>query len=55
MSEKKKPKLPISTAKAAEVLEKHNIWRRGGLGVPTDPFDLGLALEVAVRALRGEL
>lgn len=37
---------------ARRVLESHNRWRRGDDSVnQTDPADVGVAIEVAVRAL----
>ena len=37
---------------AAEILEEHNAWRRGGDGEPTDVRLLGLAIDQAVEVLK---
>ena len=39
--------------KAIEVLEAHNIWRKGADTEPTDPKQLTEALEIAINLLKG--
>ena len=40
---------------AADLLERHNAWRRAGDGEMVNPKELGLALALAVKHLRGSL
>ena len=37
---------------AAEILENHQLWRRGGDGPQTVPVSLGKALDVAIAVLK---
>lgn len=42
----------MTSKQAALILARHNKWRRGGNGKPTDGKPLGLAIELAIKALR---
>lgn len=43
----------MTTEKALEILERHNLWRRGADYVEaTDPRLLGMALDKAIEVLR---
>lgn len=43
----------MTPAKAAEILEKHNAWRRGDDAHPMQsPTLIGKAIDVAVKVLR---
>lgn len=46
--------MPLSASKAwaAEILSKHNKWRRGDDSIdPTHPVDLGKAIDIAIKCL----
>ena len=43
---------PMTAVEAANILERHNRWRRGGDGEMDPPALLGKAIDVAVAALR---
>lgn len=50
---KPKPLPPVALCRdAADLLEAHNEWRRGGDGPQTEPGPLGTAIDIAVRVLR---
>ena len=38
----------MTTKQTKEILNRHNRWRRGGNGKPTDPTELGNAIDGAV-------
>ena len=43
----------MTNKKALDILERHNLWRRGADAVePTDPILLGMAIDKAVEVLR---
>mgnify|MGYP000276727539 CR=1 FL=1 len=43
----------MTTEKALDILERHNLWRRGADYVDaTDPRLLGMALDKAIKVLR---
>lgn len=43
----------MTTEKALDILERHNLWRRGADYVEaTDPKLLGMALDKAIKVLR---
>lgn len=46
---------PSKLELAADLLERHNKWRRGGGEGPVDTFDLGQAIDLAVKHLRAGL
>jgi len=41
----------MSATKCAEILRKHNEWRRGGDGEQTNPLELGIAIDTALDLL----
>jgi hypothetical protein len=41
----------MTKAEAVRILRAHNIWRRGGEGEQTDPKQLGIALDTAIRLI----
>ena len=50
---KSKPLPPADVCRAAaDLLEAHNEWRRGGDGPQIEPGSLGIAIELAVWVLR---
>lgn len=44
----------MTPKQAALILVRHNKWRRGGNGKPTDGKPLGVAIELAIKVLRAE-
>lgn len=43
---------PMTAAEAADILESHNLWRRGDDIEPVSPAVIGQAIDVAVGQLR---
>ncbi len=42
----------MTLKEAVKILEAHNIWRRGSDDEPTDPKQLGIAIDVIVKHLK---
>lgn len=42
----------MNLKQATDILEAHQIWRKGGETEPTDPTQLGIAIDVILKELK---
>ena len=45
----------MTNEQAIKILKKHNKWRRGGEIKQEQPYDIGIAIDTAIRVMQSAL
>ena len=45
----------MTTEQAIKILKSHNKWRRGGEIKQEQPYDIGIAIDTAIRVMQSAL